>query len=97
MLKSVLAAAAGLVMLAGGAVAQQLSWPQGETFTSRDYQDILHQVTKPGARPATGASAIAGDDSCQYANDNECDEPGLGTGACVAGTDHSDCWRLMAS
>ena len=83
-------------MLAGGAVAQQLSWPQGETFTSRDYQDILHQVTKPGARPATGASAIAGDDSCQYANDNECDEPGLGTGACVAGTDHSDCWRLMA-
>ena len=43
-------------MLAGGAVAQQLSWPQGETFTSRDYQDILHQVTKPGAEEQVGPS-----------------------------------------
>ncbi|HCR67085.1 MAG TPA: peptidase S1, partial [Oceanicaulis sp.] len=82
-------------MLAGGAQAQQLDWPQGSTdaFSSRDYQRLLHQVTKPGANPVAGASAVAGDDSCRYANDNECDEPGLGTGACSAGTDRSDCWR----
>jgi protease YdgD len=98
MIKSVLAAAAGLLLLAGGAQAQQLDWPQGSTdaFSSRDYQRLLHQVTKPGANPVAGASAVAGDDSCRYANDNECDEPGLGTGACSAGTDRSDCWRLMA-
>ena len=98
MFKSILAAASELVMLSGAASAQELSWPNGadEGFTSRDYQNLLHQVTKPGARPATGAGAVAGDDSCRYANDNECDEPGLGTGACLAGTDHSDCWRLMA-
>jgi protease YdgD len=40
--------------------------------------------------PRTG-----GDDTCRWANDNECDEPGLGTGACRAGTDRSDCIRLM--
>ena len=44
---------------------------------------------KPGA-------GVPGDDSCPFANDNECDEPGLGTGACQAGTDRSDCWRLIA-
>lgn len=97
MIKSVLAAAAGLMMLAAGAHAQELDWPQGaaDAFSSRDYQRLLHQVTKPGANPVAGASAVAGDDSCRYANDNECDEPGLGTGACRAGTDRSDCWRLM--
>lgn len=36
-----------------------------------------------------------GDDSCRWANDNECDEPGIGTGACSAGTDRSDCIRLI--
>lgn len=37
------------------------------------------------------ASAPAGDDSCQYAFDGECDHPGVGTGACPDGTDVSDC------
>jgi protease YdgD len=36
-----------------------------------------------------------GDDSCRWANDNECDEPGVGTGACSAGTDRSDCIRII--
>lgn len=38
---------------------------------------------KPGAG--------GGDDSCQWANDNECDDPDIGTGACTMGTDVSDC------
>lgn len=46
-----------------------------------------------GARKP-GASAPAGNDSCRWANDNECDDPDIGTGACPMGTDHSDCWRL---
>jgi protease YdgD len=35
-----------------------------------------------------------GDDSCRWANDNECDDPDIGTGACRLGTDYSDCRRL---
>ncbi len=35
-----------------------------------------------------------GDDSCRWANDNECDDPDIGTGACRMGTDYSDCRAL---
>ena len=40
---------------------------------------------------ADGAAWAQGDDSCQWANDGECDEPGIGTGACLFGTDAADC------
>lgn len=53
---------------------------------ARDYARLLQQV----AKPARGR----GEDTCRWANDFECDEPGVGTGACAAGTDYSDCWRL---
>ena len=44
------------------------------------------------AAPVLPAPAWAqGVDSCQWANDGECDEPGIGTGACEAGTDATDC------
>jgi protease YdgD len=43
---------------------------------------------KPGGR--------GGDDSCRWANDNECDDPDIGTGACRMGTDYSDCRHLRA-
>jgi protease YdgD len=65
-------------------------------LSSRDYSRILQQFQKPapqrpdGARPA----GFSGDDSCRHASDGECDEPGIGTGACAAGTDYSDCWRI---
>ena len=36
-----------------------------------------------------------GNDSCRWANDNECDHPGIGTGACTDGTDYSDCRALI--
>jgi protease YdgD len=35
-----------------------------------------------------------GNDSCRWAHDNECDDPGIGTGACPLGTDYSDCRAL---
>ncbi len=61
----------------------------GDAPRARDYARLLQQVSKPGARPG------GGDDSCQWANDGECDEPGVGTGACPSGTDYSDCYRIM--
>ncbi len=36
------------------------------------------------------APAVA-DNSCLWAFDNDCDEPGIGTGLCAAGTDDADC------
>jgi protease YdgD len=48
-------------------------------------------TTKPGA-----GAAPAGNDSCRWANDNECDDPDIGTGACPQGTDFSDCRALRA-
>ncbi len=47
-----------------------------------------------GAKP--GAGGPVGNDSCRWANDGECDDPDIGTGACALGTDHSDCRRIRA-
>ena len=41
-------------------------------------------------KPPSGA----GNDTCRYAHDNECDEPEIGTGFCAAGSDYSDCRYL---
>ena len=43
--------------------------------------------TKPEGGPG-------GNDSFRWANDGECDDPDIGTGACTQGTDHSDCRRI---
>ncbi|WP_343716339.1 hypothetical protein [Inquilinus sp.] len=56
--------------------------------------DTTDCQAKQGAAPATPAAPAKpgwGDDSCQFAHDGECDEPGRGTGLCSAGTDASDC------
>ena len=84
----------GFGLLAAASSAQDIDTIDGFVGGapgSRDYARLLQQVTKPGARPA----GVSGEDSCQWANDNECDEPGVGTGACPSGTDYSDCWRIM--
>jgi protease YdgD len=52
--------------------------------------DKQSQPAKPGG------AAPAGNDTCRWANDNECDDPDIGTGACPLGTDYSDCRRLRA-
>src|SRR5688572_14907850 len=46
--------------------------------------------------PKPGAGAGGGNDSCQWAHDNECDDPDIGTGACRQGTDYSDCRAIRA-
>lgn len=55
----------------------------------------IKQELKPGDPPAPRGGQGGGDDSCQWANDNECDDPGIGTGACRQGTDRSDCQYLI--
>ena len=72
------------------------AWAQDyERLTSRDLASYLHTIqTKPGMSPGA-VGQPAGDDSCRWANDNECDDPRYGTGACQEGTDYSDCWRVM--
>jgi protease YdgD len=62
------------------------SAPASLTNVSVDKQGA---PAKPGARPG-----VTGNDSCRWANDNECDDPDIGTGACAMGTDYSDCRRL---
>ncbi|MGJ3230176.1 MAG: trypsin-like serine peptidase [Oceanicaulis sp.] len=81
--------AVALALCAGGAAQAQIVLPAG--FSAKpgadDYARLLQAIKKPGD--------YEGDDSCRHANDGECDEPGLGTGACRSGTDRSDCWRIL--
>lgn len=45
-------------------------------------------------RNKPGSGQPGGNDTCRWANDGECDDPDIGTGACTLGTDHSDCRRI---
>ncbi len=54
--------------------------------------DLLGKAGE-GKLPAI-LDGYTGNDTCRWANDGECDDPGLGTGACQLGTDYADCWRL---
>lgn len=66
-----------------------------DRLSSREIQTWLHQAAQKPAKPGgISTGSYSGDDTCQWANDGECDDPGLGTGACTVGTDYSDCWRL---
>lgn len=52
-------------------------------------------ASKPESGPPVLASMNIGNDSCQWANDLECDDSRFGgTGACSAGTDATDCRAL---
>lgn len=85
------------------AVAEETArgWAFGEATAEilRLRDAVLHQAgpvdkLPAGLAGAVGTAAYEGDDSCRWANDGECDDPGIGTGACRAGTDYSDCWRI---
>ena len=53
-----------------------------QTIVPKDPPGFVRTGGKPGA---------AGQDACRWANDHECDEPDIGTGACPMRTDYSDC------
>lgn len=64
----------------------------GESFAA----DLRTPIGKQANNPKPGAAAGGGNDSCRWAHDNECDDPGIGTGACRQGTDYSDCRAIRA-
>jgi protease YdgD len=76
----ILFAAAVAALCLGAGFAIDAAQPE-PGFTSAHKQE--QRPEKPGARP--------GDETCRWSRDNECDEPVIGTGACPAHTDYSDC------
>lgn len=83
---------AALVTIAACVVVSFAATPDG-SGRADDPRLGLHATETPKP-PST--STPRGNDSCQHANDNECDEPTIGTGLCRTGTDNSDCRRLRA-
>jgi len=66
-----------------------------EQLSSREIGRYLRTfIQKPEQTGGVSTGRYRGIDTCRWANDGECDDPGLGTGACERGTDYSDCWRL---
>lgn len=76
-------AAAGFVVAAAHFAEDSIPGPVAFSATASAVKQA--RPVKPPRR---------GDDSCRWANDNECDEPDIGTGACSLGTDFSDCRAL---
>lgn len=77
--------------LAALAASPALADPAYIRLTPETLGDLARQgkpPTKPGMSPSAGA------DTCRWANDFECDEPDIGTGACALHTDYSDCRYL---
>ncbi len=68
--------------------------PANDTEKAPDGLQLLHQLVGTHQADKVPGASYRGDDSCRYANDGECDDPRIGTGACQAGTDYSDCWRI---
>lgn len=75
-------------------VAAVFEAENGDQLSRREIDRWLRIAQKPDKPGQASSGSYSGDDSCQYANDGECDDPGLGTGACTVRTDYSDCWRL---
>lgn len=59
-------------------------------LSARALEATLSFQSEPRREPG----GYRGVDSCRRAENGECDEPGIGTGLCSAGTDYSDCWRI---
>jgi protease YdgD len=72
----------------GAPLTQGFNLTGASAFDSATAQSIAafeKQIRKRPGEPGPG------NDSCRWANDNECDDPDIGTGACALGTDISDC------
>lgn len=88
----ILAAPVATVPIEAATEQAALADDQKDDFAALERLRAMLHLDAP-AKPAAGAT-YTGNDSCRYANDGECDDPRIGTGACHAGTDYSDCWRL---
>ncbi|TGY90513.1 trypsin-like serine protease [Marinicauda algicola] len=88
MFRTLIAAALAGLVFCSAPVSGQEGQQARERLGSRELAHIL-----AGQKPKPGA---AGADTCRYAQDMECDEPGIGTGLCPTGSDYSDCWRIAS-
>lgn len=79
-----------LAAIATVAACVTVSFAAPQTPALRSY---LHQTSEP--KPEVRTTNI-GHDTCGFARNNECDEPGIGTGLCPAASDNSDCRRIRA-
>jgi protease YdgD len=86
MLRTLVARVAAAIAMTSGAV---LADEPQRRLTPEELSAFLHQARNKPGKPV--ALSPRGDDSCQWANDRECDEPDIGTGACDLHTDYSDC------
>jgi hypothetical protein len=80
----------------GGPYATWQGGDQAMSTLSRYGGDLYGCLAaQDGWDPRQGEPPSQGDDpwanSCRWAFDGECDEPGIGTGVCDAGTDTADC------
>lgn len=66
--------------------------PSPQRLTAAELTAFLQQAADKAHKP--GPASPRGADTCRYANDLECDEPDIGTGACLMHTDYSDCRYL---
>ncbi|MCC6734745.1 MAG: trypsin-like peptidase domain-containing protein [Bauldia sp.] len=94
------AAAADVTVIAGPTEtpASPVTWDfaAATTHLLAMQDELLGKQTPPKLPgPLAGIANYTGNDSCRWANDGECDDPGIGTGACQQGTDYSDCWRIV--
>jgi protease YdgD len=88
------AVAAILCVATSQADEPRLAGATSESLTSVEIASWLRQVEKPTPGPSVSTASYSGVDTCRFANDGECDDPTIGTGACDQGTDYSDCWRI---
>lgn len=92
----IVAAVVALVALfalnhAGPAPAQTR---QSHWLKSSQPRPVNRDMFRATAAQRAAVTQGVGNDSCRHANDNECDEPGIGTGSCPVNTDRSDCQAL---
>ena len=81
----------------GSSIAEPGSSQIAQTGPSKDELSMARLREMVGLQAPSKNPDITyrGDDSCQWTNDRECDDPGIGTGACSVGTDRPDCWRIV--
>lgn len=77
------------IFAAAATIAACMATAQFTGASPIQFAPTFKQETKPAA-PADNAP------TCRHADDGECDEPGIGTGACAAGTDVNDCRAVRA-
>lgn len=68
--------------------------PEKAISNADSYQYFFEAVTGDDVPYRT--AAWSPENSCQWAFDNECDQPNNGTGSCRAGTDAADCANVSA-